>query len=110
MGPRNLLQFTALALGYFFFGLVCLQAQEMRVRKVTTLERYDQALVIPHEERLAMKQERQEELERRRAMLDTMEVSRHKRLRLLRELYRKPSGDLWANLLAQPDTLQVKEQ
>ncbi len=82
----------------------------MRVRKVTTLERYDQALVIPHEERLAMKQERQEELERRRAMLDTMEVSRHKRLRLLRELYRKPSGDLWANLLAQPDTLQVKEQ
>ncbi|MDG1572894.1 hypothetical protein OZ410_11255 [Robiginitalea sp. M366] len=64
------------------------------------LAQYAPDLVVPATERSEMKQDRLALIRERRAMLDTLQLSRKKKLRLLRELYLKPSGAHWDHLYA----------
>lgn len=74
--------------------------QAPKVKTHTVLAQYAPDLVVPATERREMKQDRLALIRERRAMLDTLEMSRKKKLRLLRELYLKPAGEHWDHLYA----------
>ncbi len=54
------------------------------------MEQYDPDMVISVEERIRLKEERYYELLRRKSIIDTLDISKHKKRKLLRDLYRSP--------------------
>lgn len=111
--PLNCLAMLWLCIGgtWALHGQETKPSQSLRVTKKTVLEQYAPQLVVPHDERLEMKQERQALLRERRAMLDTLELSDRKKYRLLRELYERPAGEHWAHLMADvPEKEPEKKQ
>lgn len=77
--------------------------QQLKVKKHTVLAQYEDQMVLSAEERLRLKQERRELVLKRRAILDTLDISESRRRRLLRELYRSPFSTKWERLVTDLD-------
>ena len=90
-------------LGFAMAGLYGVHAQEgdpePTVRIHTVMERYAPEYVLPPEERRRLKSERREDIASRRAVIDTLDIPRRKKRRLLRELYHTPFTDEYREVL-----------
>lgn len=69
---------------------VVISQKELKVKKHPLMTNFEPGLVTSAEDRLAIKRLRKEETERKLAMLDTMDISKRKRRRLLKELLLRP--------------------
>lgn len=92
----------ALGLFLFLFSAAPLYAQnvmvkpnkeENEVQKYTVMEKFDPNLVIPAEERKRLKVRRTLLIAHRRSILDTLDISKRRRQRLMRELHKNPFSD-----------------
>lgn len=61
-----------------------------RVQKHTVMEKFEPDLVIPVDERRRLKEERKQMVVQRKNVLDTMNISDRRRMRLMRELNENP--------------------
>lgn len=80
--------------------------QKLEVKKYTVLAQYDKQMVLSAEERLRLKTERRELVQKRREIIDTLNISERRRRRLLKELYRSPFSTKWDRLVTD---LQVED-
>ncbi len=89
----------ALSLCVFLFGITQTFSQQsiinvgdndIKVQKHTIMEQFAPDLVVPLNQRLAMKNQRKEEIKRKLAILDTLDVSNRKRRRLLHDVKFSP--------------------
>jgi hypothetical protein len=65
----------------------------LKVTKYTVMETFEPDLVLSVDERVRLKQERLNEIKRRKVMLDTVEMSERRRERLLKALLKNPFSD-----------------
>jgi hypothetical protein len=107
MGFRG---FIPVMLGIAVAGVHAIHAQQpdpaARVRIHTVMERYAPEYVLPPDERRRLKSERRDTIASRRAVIDTLDISRRKRRRLLRELYHTPFSDEYREVLS---TLELED-
>ena len=101
--------FITICMGLFILpGRLAAQAENkaekkavvLKVKKRTIMERYEPDLVLSPEERLQLKQDRLATIKKRRAVIDTLDISDRKRRRLLKELYLSPLSDRWDKVVA----------
>jgi hypothetical protein len=96
--------FILAMLGTTLAGLHSLNAQagheETRIRVHTVMEHYAPEYVLAPEERRRLKNERHKDIAARRAVIDTLDISRRKKRRLLRELYNTPFSDEYQEVLS----------
>jgi len=83
----------------FFCGIAQMSAQnnsdtrsmsDAKVKKYTVMEQFAPDLVVPANQRLAMKNQRKQDVKRKLAILDTLDISERKKRRLLRDLKNSP--------------------
>ncbi len=75
----------------------------LRARSQSVLERFDDELVPGPGQRQQMKQQRLASIRERRAVIDTLPITKRKRKKLLRELYNSPHESLWDKTLTHLD-------
>ena len=73
----------------------------VRVKKHTVLGQFEPELVLSSEERLQLKSERIATLEKRREIIDTLDISDRKRRQLLKELYSSPFSYKWDKVITE---------
>ncbi|WP_289062658.1 hypothetical protein [uncultured Zobellia sp.] len=76
-------------------GTCGLSAQEIKekkseITKYTVMERFEPKAILTVEERTKLREERIAKTERRREILDTLDISERKRQRLLEDLITEP--------------------
>lgn len=83
----------------FLYGTTQILAQEpsttlvdnnIKVQKYTVMEQFEPDLVVPANQRIVMKNQRAADIQRKRAILDTLDISDRKKRRLLRDLKNSP--------------------
>lgn len=86
-------KFLFLFICVFSYGTTQILAQELsvvidksEVQKHTMMEQFAPDLVVPLNQRLAMKNELVAAIKRKRAILDTLDISNRKKRRLFRDL------------------------
>ncbi len=72
--------------------------KQFEVPRVTKMEQFDPALVIPAEERLRKKKERYATISKQKKQIDTLQISEHKRKKLLKLIYTQPHSNRLAEL------------
>ncbi len=75
--------------------------QEIRVQKKTVMEQYEPGMILTVDDRIKLKKERLATIQKRREIIDTLDISDRKRRRLLKELYGTPHSDQWEKLLTE---------
>ncbi len=88
----------ALSLLLFFAGLSTVLGQttnnkEIKVQKRTLIGKFEPDLVVPVEERIALKERRITQQRTTQRILDTLDISDRKRRKLMRELRRSPFSE-----------------
>jgi len=87
---------------FLIFGITQISAQQSntsldksndKVQRHTIMEQFAPDLVVPLNERLAMKELRENEIKRKIAILDTLNISSRKRKKLLRDVKFSPFSD-----------------
>lgn len=81
-------------------SLVVKPTDELKIKKHTVLEKYESDFVISPEDRLQLKKDRLAYIQKRRSIIDTLNISKRKKRRLLKELYRTPFSDEWQKVIA----------
>ncbi len=92
--------------GFFMIGVVNVHAQKSQttisnktilqtnentnVKKHTVMDRFEPKLVVPHEERIALKEKYNEFIVNAKVAIDTLQISDRKRRRLLKDLKESP--------------------
>lgn len=76
---------------------------ELKIRERTVLGQFESNLVLSADERLKKKLERRELIAKRRAIIDTLDISQRRRKRLLKELYNSPFTTRWDKVIASMD-------
>ncbi|MGI9547208.1 MAG: hypothetical protein ACR2MM_08235 [Flavobacteriaceae bacterium] len=84
--------------------------KKIKVKKHTVLAQYEPELVLPAEERLQLKTDRQATIIERRQIIDTLDISDRKRRRLLKELYRSPFSYKWDKVIADIQAEEDQEE
>ncbi|NND16635.1 MAG: hypothetical protein HKN89_09970 [Eudoraea sp.] len=74
--------------------------KELKVRERTVLAQFESTMVLTADERLRMKIDRRDLILKRRAIIDTLDISDRRRRRLLKELYNSPTSDRWERVVA----------
>jgi len=74
------------------------------------MEHYAPEFVIPPEERVRLKMERRRAVRYREAVIDTLPISRRKKRKLRRELYRTPFTDTFKEVLSSLQPEQTKKE
>lgn len=64
--------------------------KNIKVQKYTILEQFEEELVVPVEERIQLKEDRIVKYIRTKELLDTVDISKSKRRKLMRDLRRSP--------------------
>lgn len=72
-----------------------LAGTELKVQNRTLMEHFAPELVLPPEERMRLKKERLITVRRREAVLDTLELPKRTKRRLLKELRHSPFTEEW---------------
>ena len=94
--------YLAIASLFCFLGCTQLIAQDpgpskkshnVKVKKYTIMEQYEPELVLSVNERVRLKKKRIATIKRRRAILDTLDISERRRERLLKALLKDPFSD-----------------
>ena len=75
----------------------------IKVKKRTIMEQYDPDMVMSVEERIRLKEERYNDFLRRKSILDTMDISRSRKRKLLRDLYQSPFSDRLSKAIVDTD-------
>ena len=71
------------------------------VTRHTVMERFDPQLILSAEERIKLKEDRVAEINRRRGILDTIDISERKREKLMRDILKDPFSPRLARTLAE---------
>ncbi|MBT8236902.1 MAG: hypothetical protein KJO04_11960 [Bacteroidia bacterium] len=74
--------------------------KKLKIRDRTVLGQFESNLVLSADERLKKKLERRELIAKRRAIIDTLDISERRRRRLLKELYGSPFTTRWDKVVA----------
>ncbi len=93
-------------LGFFMIGAINVHAQKTQaaisnktivkanentdVKKHTVMDKFEPKLVIPHEERIALREKYNEFIVNAKEAIDTLQISDRKRRKLLRDLKESP--------------------
>lgn len=94
--------FLFVGLCIFFYNTTQLLAQQQStavdkknivVQKYTMMEQFAPDLVVPANQRIVMKNQRAADIKRKRAILDTLNISNRKKRRLLRDLKNSPFSE-----------------
>lgn len=72
----------------------------MKVKKKTVMEQYEPDLVLTVDDRIRLKKERIALLQRRRQIIDTLDITDRRKRKLLKELYNSPTSDKWKRVIA----------
>ena len=64
--------------------------EKIKVKKYTVLEKFEEELVVPVEDRIQLKEDRIVRYIRTKELLDTLNISESKRRKLIRDLRRSP--------------------
>jgi hypothetical protein len=70
------------------------------VEKKTVMELYEPGMVLTVEDRIRLKKERLALIQKRRRIIDTLDISDRRKRRLLKELYSTPHSDRWERVIA----------
>ncbi|SDL24186.1 hypothetical protein SAMN04488514_101126 [Kriegella aquimaris] len=74
--------------------------KDVSVQKHTLMERFEPDLMVPLEERIALKKQRIADAQRTRALLDTLDISERKRQKLLNDLKESPFSNRLSKTIA----------
>ena len=108
---------TYLTLGslFLFLGTTHLAAQdlaavtkskELKVKKHTVMEQFEPEMVLSVNERVRLKEVRMETIRRRRGILDTMQISKRRRQKLLKDLISNPFSDKLGKAVAEIEFIE----
>jgi len=74
--------------------------QKLKVEKWTILEEYEPDMILSTEDRINLKKKRIVEAERRKGILDSLDITDRKRKKLLKDLRNNPFSDRLMKTLA----------
>ena len=64
------------------------------------MEQYEPEMILTVDDRIRLKKERIATIQKRRRIIDTLDISDRRKRRLLKELYRTPHSYKWEKLIA----------
>tara|TARA_R110002020_G_scaffold21009_6_gene71366 strand:- start:24548 stop:24943 length:396 start_codon:yes stop_codon:yes gene_type:complete len=70
-----------------------------KVKKYTIMEQFEPDMVVPVDKRILLKEERFEQIQERREILDTLDISERKKRKILRDIYMNPLSDRLSEVL-----------
>ncbi|MBT8184767.1 MAG: hypothetical protein KJN76_07990 [Eudoraea sp.] len=76
------------------------EKKEIKVVKRTVMEQYEPGMILTADDRTRLKKERIALIQKRRRIIDTLDISERRKRSLLKELYRSPHTDKWDRLIA----------
>lgn len=74
--------------------------KDISVQRHTIMERFEPDLMVPLQERIALKKQRVADAQRTRALLDTLDISERKREKLLNDLEKTPFSNRLTKTIA----------
>ena len=74
--------------------------KDVSVQRHTIMERFEPDLMVPLQDRIALKKERIANAERTRNLLDTLDISERKRQKLLKDLKESPYSNRLSRTIA----------
>ncbi len=77
-----------------------MQKKEVSVQRHTIMERFEPDLMVPLQERIALKKQRVADAQRTRELLDTLDISERKREKLLNDLEETPFSNRLTKTIA----------
>ena len=81
---------TAISVGFAQHTLTKAEKKQLKVQRHTVMERFEPEMVLSAEDRLQLKEDRIIHLIATKELLDTLNISKRKRRRLMRDLKRSP--------------------
>ncbi len=64
------------------------------------MEQYEPGMILTVDDRIRLKKERLALIQKRRRIIDTLDISDRRKRRLLEELYETPYSDRWERIIA----------
>lgn len=76
------------------------EKKEVKVVKRTVMEQYEPGMILTANDRIRLKKERNALLQKRRSIIDTLDISERRKRSLLKELYSTPYSHKWDKVIA----------